>query len=48
MTDNAVFINYHVNPSIVCKLETHMVNNTDPSIEDYQRTILSIAYYLGD
>ena len=48
VTDNAVFVNYHVNPNIVCKLETHMVNNKDSAVEDYQRTILSIAYYLGN
>jgi len=48
VTDNAVFVNYHVNPNIVCKLETHMVSNKDSSVEDYQRTVLSIAYYLGN
>ncbi len=48
VTDNAVFVNYHVNPNIVCKLETHMVSNKDSAVEDYQRTILSIAYYLGN
>ena len=48
VTDNAVFANFHVNPNIVLKLETHMVSNKDSTVEDFQRTILSIAYYLGD
>ena len=48
VTDNVVFVNYHVDPNIVCKLETHMVSNKDSAVEDYQRTILSIAYYLGN
>ena len=48
VTDNAFFVNYHVSPVIVCKLEHHMINEQDPAAEDYGRTILSIAYYLGD
>jgi len=48
VTDNVVMVNYHVSPVIVCKLEHHMVNSQDPAAEDYGRTILSIAYYLGD
>lgn len=48
VTDNVLFVNYHVSPVIVCKLEHHMVNNQDTTVEDYGRTILSIAYYLGE
>jgi len=48
VTDNVLFVNYHVSPVIVCKLEHHIVNKQDPAAEDYGRTILSIAYYLGD
>jgi hypothetical protein len=48
VTDNVAFVNYHVNPSIVFKLEHHIVSNKDTNLEDYQRTILSIAYYLGE
>lgn len=50
--DNVVFVDYHVSPVIVCKLEHHMVK--DHSLvstygkADYSRTILSIAYYLGE
>jgi len=51
--DNVVFVNYHVSPVIVCKLEHHIVKDngdvkTNYGKADYTRTILSIAYYLGE
>ena len=48
VTDNVEFVNFHVSPVIVLKLEHHGVNHKDPAVEDYDRTILSIAYYLGE
>ena len=47
-TRNSVFVNYHVTPNIVWKLEHHIIDDEDVSKVDYEKTILSIAYYLGD
>ena len=46
--DNSLFINYHVNESIVLKLEHHMVELEDPNLEDYDHTIGSVVIYLGN
>lgn len=46
--DNAVFINYHVNESIVVKLEHHMFELEDPNLEDFYHTIGSVVIYLGN
>ena len=46
--DNAVFINYYANESIVLKLEHHMFELEDPNAEDYDHTIGSVVIYLGN
>lgn len=48
VTRNSFFVNYHVNPHIVWKLEHHIQDNQDPTMKDYGLTIASIAYYLGE
>lgn len=47
-TINTVALNYHFTPTVVGKAEHHMVSIEDPLGEDYNKTILSIAIYLGE
>jgi len=48
LTTNSLFINYHINTDIKLKAEFHDRQDKDPSKEDYNLSILSIVYYLGD
>ena len=48
ITFNSVFFNYHVNQSVVLKLEHHQVEDEDVTKEDYDHTIASIVMYLGN
>jgi hypothetical protein len=45
-TFNTVFLNYHVTPAIVLKLEHHQVE--EKNAEDYDHTIGSVVLYLGN
>ena len=47
-TINSLALNYHFTPSVVGKVEHHMNDEEDPAKEDYDKTILSIAVYLGE
>ena len=48
-TTSTGFINYHVNDSIVLKLEHHNVDLKDNTVdEDYNHTIASVVIYLGN
>lgn len=47
-TINTFAINYHFTPYILGKLETHINTHQDSGKEDYTKTLLSIAVYLGD
>lgn len=45
---NSVILNYHINPTMVIKLEHHLVDNKVTGAVDYGQTILSIAAFLGN
>jgi len=45
---NTAFLGYHVSPHIVCKIEHHEISRQNPNLSDFQKSIFSIAYYLGD
>lgn len=48
-TASSGFVNYHVNDSIVLKLEHHIVDFSDNTVdEDYDHTIASVVIYLGN
>jgi hypothetical protein len=48
-TASSAFVNYHVNDSIVLKLEHHVVEFNDQTVdEDYDHTIASVVIYLGN
>ncbi len=47
-TINTIALNYHFTPHIVGKIEQHFVDPQDPSTENYYKTILSVAAYLGE
>lgn len=48
-TATSAFVNYHVNDSIVLKLEHHLVGFSDQTVEeDYDHTIASVVIYLGN
>jgi hypothetical protein len=44
----SLFANYHLSENLTLKLEHHIINYESPSIEDYNKTILSINAYLGN
>ena len=44
---HTLFANYHITESIILKLEQHSVDFEDPAVEDYYKTIISIAASLG-
>ena len=43
---NSVFANYHVSKNIVLKLEHHLVDQEDPTKQDYYKNLASIAVNL--
>lgn len=45
---NSAFVNYHVSPDLVLKLEHHLINPQNGSIKDYSMTIASIVVNLGN
>ena len=45
---NTFALNYHFTPSVVGKLETHFNEFEDSTKENYNKTIFSIAVYLGE
>jgi hypothetical protein len=48
-TATSAFVNYHVNDSIVLKLEHHIVEFNDQTVdENYDHTIASVVIYLGN
>ncbi|MBE9503637.1 MAG: hypothetical protein IME96_05630 [Proteobacteria bacterium] len=47
-TINSVALNYHFTPSVVGKVEHHVNDYEDSAKEDYDKTVFSIAVYLGD
>lgn len=47
-TANSVFVNYHVTPAIVLKLEYHQFNFDDVAKADYTSTLFSAVAYLGN
>ncbi len=47
ITQNTIFINYHVNSSITLKAEFHRLDHEDDATEDYGKSVLSIVGYLG-
>lgn len=46
-TVNTVALNYHFTPYVVGKLEHHMDDKEDNTAKNYDKTMLSIAVYLG-
>lgn len=47
-TINSVALNYHFNPSVVAKIEHHKNDLEDATKEDYDKTVISVAVYLGE
>ena len=47
ITTDTVALNYHFTPYVVAKLEHHMNDEEDDAKMDYDKTMLSIAVYLG-
>lgn len=47
-TVNSVFVNYHVSPNIVLKLEHHMTDDASDLVNDPAHTMASIALFLGN
>lgn len=45
---NSVFLNYHVSPSVVLKMEYHQFDYDDASKDDYTSTLFSAVAYLGN
>jgi len=48
ITFNSLIVNYHVNPSIVLKLEHHQVEDQDITKDAYDQSIATIVLYLGN
>lgn len=48
LTFNGIFVNYHVTPAILLKLEHHQVEVEDAAVDDYDHTIASVVMYLGN
>ena len=48
ITQNSIFINYHVNSSITLKAEYHKVDHEDTATRDYGKSVLSVVGYLGN
>ena len=44
---NTFALNYHFTPSVVGKLETHFHEYEDETEENYNKTLISLAVYLG-
>jgi hypothetical protein len=47
-TINSLVLNYHFTPYVVGKLEYHWNDPQDSAIDNYTKTLLSIAVYLGN
>lgn len=45
---NSVFVDYHVSPAIVLKLEHHQFDFDDAALTDYTSTLFSVVAYLGN
>ncbi len=45
---NTLAMNYHFTPYVTGKVEHHFIDPENPSTEEYNKTILSIAVYLGE
>jgi hypothetical protein len=48
ITQNSLFVNYHVNAAITLKAEYHAVDHDDNATEDYGKTVFSVVGYLGN
>lgn len=48
VTQNSIFVNYHVNSSITLKAEYHQVDHEDTATRDYGKSVLSVVGYLGN
>ncbi|KAF0193050.1 MAG: Uncharacterized protein FD165_153 [Gammaproteobacteria bacterium] len=47
-TVNSVFVNYHVSPTMVIKLEHHVTDDASDPVNDPTQTMASMAIFLGD
>ena len=47
-TVESLFVNYHVTPTLVLKLEHHMTDDESDTVNDPTQTIASIAIFLGE
>lgn len=47
ITQNSIFVNYHVNSAITLKAEYHKVDHEDAATKDYGKSVLSVVGYLG-
>ncbi len=47
-TINTIVLNYHFTPDVVVKAEHHFHDPQDRTLEEFTKTLLSVAVYLGD
>ncbi len=48
ITQNSLFVNYHVNTAITLKAEYHAVDYEDNATKDYGKAVFSVVGYLGN
>ena len=47
ITQNSLFVNYHVNKNVTLKVEHHLVDPEDDGQDNYSKSVFSVVGYLG-